>query len=635
MSRAAPYGTWPSPLAVADAAAQRLSRAGLASDGDALWWLESRPAEGGRTVLVRAQAGEEPEVVSPDGVSIRSRVHEYGGGAWCLLGAGAAAPFAYVEHRGQRVWVPASDGPVALSPEPAAGGSVHHGGLTAGPDGSVLCVRERLAGDTVKRSVVRLEPGTPGAESTLCRGHDFFGAPAVAPDGRRLAWVAWDHPDMPWDATSLWVGSIDPGGPAPTRVGERLLDGCSVDQPVWLDDETLVFVADATGWWQPWLWRGDGDPVRLVGLEAEFQGPAWGLAQHTVAALSPELLACIWRHDGVDRLGLVGTNGAIRELDQPCVVAASLCAHRDGVAWLGATPTEPAGVWWRPAPGDGPAERVSGLASPVPEAVVAVAAPFGVAVGPRTVHAHLYRPRNAEWHGPDGERPPLVVQCHGGPTGGCDAGFDPVVQLLTTRGYAVAAVDYAGSTGYGRAYRRALEGQWGATDVDDCVAVALALADAGEVDGHRMAIRGQSSGGLTALGALVRSRAFAAAVAWYGVTDLMGLVATTHDFESRYTDRLVGPLPEAADLYAERSPLHRVEEIEGAVLLLQGEDDPVVPADQTRAMVAALGARGVRVEVHYFAQESHGFRRAETLVASFEAELDFYRSVFGPVDGVG
>jgi dipeptidyl aminopeptidase/acylaminoacyl peptidase len=243
------------------------------------------------------------------------------------------------------------------------------------------------------------------------------------------------------------------------------------------------------------------------------------------------------------------------------------------------------------------------------------------------VHANFFAPHLSGWHGPNDEAPPLIVHCHGGPTGSADAGFDPVIQMLTTRGYAVATVNFAGSTGYGSAYRQALDGAWGVTDVDDCIAVARWLAETGRVDGQRMAIRGGSAGGLTALGALVRSTMFAAAVSWYGVTDLMGLVATTHDFESRYTDRLIGPLPEAAADYAQRSPVQHVDEITGAVLLLQGEDDPVVPADQTRQMAAALVARGVRCEVRYFAGESHGFRRADTLVACFEAELAFYQEV--------
>ena len=271
---------------------------------------------------------------------------------------------------------------------------------------------------------------------------------------------------------------------------------------------------------------------------------------------------------------------------------------------------------------------MSGALAPLRAIDVSVAEPISVSSrGGREIHGHFYPPRLSGWQGPEGAAPPLVVHCHGGPTASSDAGFDPMVQMFTTRGYAVVTVDFAGSTGYGRAYRRSLDGQWGVADIDDCVAVAEWLADAGRVDRHKMAIRGGSAGGLTALGALVRSDVFAAAVSWYGVTDLVSLAATTHDFESRYTDRLIGPLPETASRYEERSPLNRVDEITGAVLLLQGEDDPVVPADQTRRMAEALTARGIRCEARYFAGESHGFRRADTLIACFEAELAFYADV--------
>jgi dipeptidyl aminopeptidase/acylaminoacyl peptidase len=415
--------------------------------------------------------------------------------------------------------------------------------------------------------------------------------------------------------------------------------GSSVDQPVWLTGETLAFVADAGGWWQPWCWRVGGVPERVSKVEAEFQGPAWAFGQHTLVALEPDLLACVWRSGGVDHVGLLARDGRLEEVVQPCVGASLLCAHDGGLAWLGQTPFSPAGVWWCPRPSsvgesgsdsvsESGAVSVSGALAPLGTEDISVAEALTVpsSVG-RVVHANLYRPRRSGWQGPEGDAPPLIVHCHGGPTGSADAGFDPMVQMLTTRGYAVATVNFAGSTGYGRPYRQALDGQWGVADIDDCVDVARWLAENGWVNGDHMAIRGGSAGGLTALGALVRSDVFAAAVSWYGVTDITGLVATTHDFESRYTDRLIGPLPEAAALYEERSPLNRVAEIDGAVLLLQGEDDPVVPADQTRRMAAALAARGVRCEARYFAGESHGFRRADTLVACFEAELRFYGEV--------
>jgi dipeptidyl aminopeptidase/acylaminoacyl peptidase len=642
VSPTAPFGTWDSPFGVAEVAAQRVSRYSLASAGDALLWLEGRPEEAGRVVLVRASVVGEPVVVSPPGTSIRSRVHEYGGGAWCLV-AGAERPssFAYVEERSQRVHVVTADGaePVALTPEPPAGERWHHGGLVPGPSGAVLAVRERHDIDGgVERRVVWLDPGSPGTESVLCLGRDFYGALAPSPDGSRLAWVTWDHPNMPWDSTELWVGALRGDGSGwavenSERVGGERLDGSSVDQPVWLGRDTLAFVADADGWWQPWMWRAAEAPVPVSEREAEFQGPAWAFGQHTLVALGPARLACAWRRDGVDHLGTLGIDDhRLTELAQPCVTVSSLCAHDGGVAWFGQTPSLPGGVWWCSPPGEeaegAAAVRLSGPPSPLGEPDVSVAEPISVVSrGGRPVHANFYAPRRAGWEGPEGVAPPLIVQCHGGPTSGADGGFDPLVQMFTTRGYAVVTVNFAGSTGYGREYRRALEGQWGVADIDDCVEVATWLANGGRVDRERMAIRGGSAGGLTALGALVRSDVFAAAVSWYGVTDLMGLAASTHDFESRYTDRLIGPLPEAAALYEERSPLNRVGDITGAVLLLQGEDDPVVPADQTRRMAEALTARGIRCEARYFEGESHGFRRADTLIACFEAELAFYADV--------
>lgn len=674
----APYGRWPSPLTVADAAAGRRSRSALASDGEHLYWLEGRPWEGGRTVLVRSarDAGGAAEDVSPPGVSIRSRVHEYGGGAWCLVpGAGRHPDVAFVDQADQRIRLaPAGDrreGSVApprpLSAEPPEGAAWYHGDLRAAPGGRwVLAVREEHRAGAVSRAVVAYAvpsgpddgstggstEGWPGGTGTvLLSGRDFYAAPRPDPAGRCLAWLCWDHPDMPWDAAELWVGSLDldpvPAAGAPTLVAGGTGDAggtgsivgtgqVSAGQPLWCADGSLVFMADPDGWWVPHRWRGPGEPVtRLCREDAEFHGPDWSLGQATVAELPSGVLACRRRRDGVDAVVLVDPgSGDVAVLDQPCVSVPALCAHRGGVAWLGATPDAATAAWWWPG---GPAEPRAGgavgAAAPygppepalLPPEDVSVARPFSLrGRSGRDVHGLYFAPTLAGTEGPPGAAPPLVVQCHGGPTGSVDPGFDPVVQLLTTRGYAVAAVDYAGSTGYGRAYRDRLHGAWGVADVDDCVDAARHLAAEGLADPRRMAVRGSSAGGLTALGALARSDAFAAAVSWYGVTDLLALAAATHDFEAHYTDRLIGPLPAAADEYRRRSPVEQVDRMSGAVLVLQGLDDPVVPASQAEAMVAELRARGLDCRYLAFPGESHGFRRAETLRASLEAELDFY-----------
>jgi dienelactone hydrolase len=650
-----PYGQWPSPLTAGQVAAGRRSRSGLATDGDALYWLESRPEDGGRQVLVRAVPGGRPEDVSPAGTSVRSRVHEYGGGAYCLLPA--AGSVAYVDQADQRVYrLDPGRPPVALTPPPPAGTEWRHGDLSAAGQW-VLAVREVHAGGTVRRAIVAVAldgappdtaldggPGEvvpPDEVTVLVDGREFFAAPRArsGPDAV-VAWVCWDHPDMSWDASELWVGDLVAGPDGrPAVTGSRRVAGGraavagpddeSVGQPTWLADGSLLFVSDAGGWWQPWRWAPAEGARRLVDDAAEYHGPDWQLGQATLAELADGRIACRRRHAGVDQVGTIAAaGGPFEPLDQPCVAVDAVVGHRGRAAWLGATAAAAPTVWWDGP--TGPSPCVDGGPALLDPADVAAAEPFELAGrNGRTVHGLFYRPALRGVRGPDGDRPPLVVFCHGGPTGNAGAGFDPVVQLFTTRGFAVAAVDYAGSTGYGRDYRRALWGEWGVADVDDCVDAARQLAADGLVDGARLAIRGGSAGGLTALAALVRSDTFAAAASWYGVTDLLALAASTHDFEARYLDRLVGPLPAAAAEYRRRSPVHRVDEIDAAVLVLQGLDDPVVPPSQATAMVDALVERGRRCEYLAFPGEAHGFRRAETTEAALRAELAFYQEVLG------
>jgi acetyl esterase/lipase len=650
-TRVVAYGRWPSGLDEHTAGAGRQSRSSLQSDGTHLYWLESRPQERGRSVVVRADPSGRVVDASPPSVSVRSRVHEYGGGAYCVLGGpeGALA-LAYVDQTDQRVWLMPLEGngaPRALSPEPPAGQRWHHGDLRATTDGrTVLAVRESHDGaGGVTHSLVSLSTGPTVDSSALWEGDGFVAAPRMDRAGARLAWLTWQHPDMPWDATELWVGELgttasgamgvsDPhrvaGGPSSGVAG----DGESVGQPLWLDDGRLVFVSDAAGWWQPWSWEeGAAAPTLLCGDEGEFHGPDWALGQSTIAELGNGDLACRRRVGGVDQLGVVsGGGGAFAPLDQPCVTISAVCAHADGLAWLGSTPERPSQPWWgATASGDGWRTTPSPVLPPgrilLEAADVSVAESFSVPTARGEVPGLYYRPQLSGVEGPPGVSPPLVVFCHSGPTGCAEPGFDPAVQFFTSRGFAVAAVDYAGSIGYGRAYRRRLFGTWGLADADDCAAAALALAERGLADPGRMAARGSSAGGFTALCALARSRVFAGAVSWYGVTDLLALAATTHDFEAHYTDRLVGPLPEAAAEYRRRSPVNLVDQMEGAVLLLQGLDDPVVPPEQATSMAEALAARGLRVDYLPFEGESHGFRRAESVAAGLAAELAFYQDI--------
>ena len=630
----------------------KVSLSEVCSDGEAVYWLESRPAEAGRTVVVRAD-GDGLTDHSPQGVSIRSRVNEYGGGALCLVPGRSAGAFAYVDQSDQRVWFcdgaagPEASGaaaPVALSSMPPADEIHRHGGLSATSDGEwVLAVREVHAAGTERpsRSIVALSTRGPSpCESTLVEGHDFFGAPRVHPAGDRLAVVAWDHPDMPWDASILLLqplGHARCGAHAHARLraagpARRVAGGPdeSVGQPDWGRDGTMRFVSDRAGWWQPYRHSGRvGDarePVRVTAAEAEFHGPDWVLGQQTMVETADGTLVARMTAAGRDALVRLDGNHATgpRQVAQPCVSIAALCAHADGVALIGSTPEVPSTVWIWGAGGGASALRPAAAVS-LGSDDVATGEPF-VLTGRtgRPVYGTLFRPTRRATQGPDGSAPPLITWCHGGPTSSCQAGLDLTVQFFTTRGFAVACVDYAGSSGYGRAYRCALWGLWGVADSEDCLDAALHLAAQGEIDPQRMAIRGGSAGGMTALNALAAGEGFAACVSWYGVTDLLGLVATTHDFEAHYTDRLIGPLPEARQLYEERSPVQRAGSLRGSVLLLQGTEDPVVPAAQAEGMREALRAAGTHCDLEFFEGEGHGFRRADTLTACLEAELAFY-----------
>jgi len=636
-------------------ARSKVSLSEVCSDGDAVYWLESRPGEGGRTVVVRADARGTADH-SPEGVSVRSRVNEYGGGALCLVPGRSVGAFAYVDQSDQRVWFcdgPGSSAtsvkvaPVPLSGEPPAGQVHRHGGLSATADGEwVLAVREVHHDGSARpvRSVVALStrPGTP-CEATLLDGHDFFGTPRPHPAGDRLVVVAWDHPDMPWDASTVMLvplGPVSCGAAAhahnllqPSGPAERIAGGPAeaVGQPDWARDGSLRFVSDRLGWWQPYghsgrLGSGE-EPRLLTALEAEFHGPDWVLGQRTMAETTDGALVARMTDAGRDalvRLDPHGDRGPAQPLGQPCVSIAALCAHGNGVALIGSTPETPATVWlWDPVGGARPLRPAADVA--LVRGDVAVGEPFTVTgrTG-RLVHGTLFRPTLRDTHGPAGTMPPLLTWCHGGPTSSCQAGFDLTLQFFTTRGFAVACIDYAGSSGYGRVYRCALWGQWGVADSQDCLDAARELAARGEVDAERLAIRGGSAGGMTALNALAAGEGFGACVSWYGVTDLLGLVATTHDFEAHYTDRLIGPLPGSRPLYEERSPVHRAGSMRGSVLLLQGTEDPVVPPAQAESMRDALAAAGAHCDLEFFEGEGHGFRRADTLTACLEAELAFY-----------
>ena len=658
-------GWWPSSWSASEVAAGKVSRSGLQTDGGSVYWSESRPNEGGRQVVVGRAPGEPPRDCSPPGVSVRSRVHEYGGGAATVVGG----VLFYVDESDQ-AWhrlvldagSPVRHAPGMADPGPGAAAVRYADGrLTAGGRWFVT-VDERVGAEGTDHRIVALPVDGVAPAVPLCCDDDFVAAPRPSPDGRWLAWMGWDHPSMPWDSSSVWIAPLVEDATSIGLGARRRVaggDGIAVGQPRWCRDGSLLLVDDRNGWWLPYRvapssWGGvgsGGTPAGppLVDLAAEFHGPDWAFGQATLAEREDGSIAARMRRDGRDDLVLLQPGPAgplsggwtVSTIEQPCVTLAGVAGAPGGaIVVLGSTATEAQVVLELDPDGARPSRRLSDP----PRVTIPAGEVLGRPTGPGAPAGHSAfrgsssQPVNPVVDAAGGGPPPLVVFCHGGPTGAAEAGYDPVVQFFTSRGIAVAAVDYRGSTGYGRAYRDQLRGRWGEGDVDDCVAFAEALARAGRVDGSRRAIRGTSAGGLTALGALVRSGRFAGAVSWYGVTDLEALAADTHDFESRYLDRLVGPLPEAAAVYRDRSPIHHPDRVTGRVLLLQGADDPVVPASQVEGFAARPGRAGVDCRLCWSSPgESHGFRRAETIETALELELSFYRSLFtsiAPTTGV-
>ncbi|HEX4213756.1 MAG TPA: S9 family peptidase [Candidatus Dormibacteraeota bacterium] len=627
-----PYGAWPSPISAADVVAGgRRFRGAQFVDGD-VWWTEGRPEEQGRQAVVRQDAEGRVHDVIPPPWNARSRVHEYGGTSWLTVTFEGATALVFANFADQRLYRVSPGGtPVAITPEPDEPAALRYADPVLGPGGDeVWWVREAHHEGTVVRHLVGVRVDGAGVRE-LVGGSDFLAYPRPSPDGRRLAWVAWDHPRMPWDGTELRVadiGSDGAVGPARTVLGgERE----SVLQPEWTVDGDLHLISDRSGWWN--LYRLDlesGDLRALCPREEEFAGPLWSLGSAWYAALDDGRLAVLHGTDA-EGLGLLDPeSGDLRELDLPYTSYDGLSIQGTSLLTVAASPTHAPGILLVDlVSGEHrhvlvAVDRMPDLAYlPHPEAMT-VAGTAG-----RDVHAWVYPPANPDVEAPADELPPYIVVVHGGPTGQSHATLSLDVAYFTSRGFGIVDVNYGGSTGYGREYRERLRGQWGVVDVEDAASSARALADQGLADGPRLAIRGGSAGGWTTLAALTRSRVFSAGVSYFGVAELERFVETTHDFESRYIDGLVGPLPEALDLYRQRAPLNNVDALSCPVLLLQGSEDRVVPPSQSEMFRDALVRKGIPHAYLLFEGEQHGFRRRETKIAALEAELSFYGQVFG------
>jgi dipeptidyl aminopeptidase/acylaminoacyl peptidase len=623
----APYGSWASPIRLDDIVGEVIGIGEPSIDGDDTYWLEGRPAEGGRRILVRSGIDGVIADVLPAPYNVRTRVHEYGGGSY--VAHGGVVVFSNFEDGRLYRLDPGLEEPVAITPE----GPWRYADLRPDPGRRrYVAVREDHSGEgQAAAAIVAIPLDGQAPPVVLVTGPDFLAAPRIAPDGSRLAWLEWDHPDMPWDASRLRVAPIGADG----SLGESaLLAGGpeeSIAQPEWSADGVIHFVSDRTGWWN--LYRLLDGPTldALAPMPAEFADPAWVFGRSSYAFTPDGSVVAVARRDGRDRLLHVRPDELVGEIETPYTEFEGLAAGPAGIVTVAGAPAEPT-VVARLDPATlavaGVLRRASGFVLD-PELVSAPETIHFPTSGGRTAHALYYAPRNPRFVGAPDERPPVVVVSHGGPTSNASTALDLSTQLLTSRGIAVVDVDYGGSSGYGRAFRRQLNGEWGVVDVDDCVAAAQFLAARGDVDPARMAIAGGSAGGFTTLAALAFRDVFAAGVTRFGVGDLERMTQDTHKFESRYLDRLVGPYPEAARIYRERSPVHFLDRISCPVLVMQGLDDKVVPPSQAEAIVAALAANGIPYAYIPFAGEGHGFRSAASIRRSLEAELSFLGQVFG------
>jgi dipeptidyl aminopeptidase/acylaminoacyl peptidase len=637
----APYGAWTSPLSAARLATASASIGQARACGDLLLWTETRPAEGGRVALLSRDAAGRVTEVLPAGFSVRTRVHEYGGMAF----ARAGRTLLFANDADQRLYAvePGRD------PQPLTPAGLRYADGAATVDGRcVLFIREdhRAAGEPAN-GIVMVDPLQPGEGTVLYDRSDFAAFPRPNADGSRLAFISLDHPQMPWDGTQLHVGTLR---------GQALVDvqtvaggnDESVLEPCWDVDGTLYFLSDRSGGWQLYRWRdgavGPVAPESAALMGAEIGAPLWQLGQSSYALLGDGCaLACVCRK-ARDELVLIDlARGAVTPLPLPFAAFGSIGAigPRSAFALAAAEDELPALIAIDIASGRHDVIRRPS-ASPLPAAYVshAEAIEFPTAAGadgePRSAHAFFYPPRNPAYASPPGMQPPLLVVLHGGPTGQSSPALNLQRQFWTTRGFAVVDVNYGGSSGFGRDYRRRLRGQWGVVDLADAVAAVRFLADAGRIDRKRVVIRGGSAGGFTVLCALAFTDVFAAGVNYFGVADLASLAADTHKFESRYLDSLVAPLPEGEAIYRARSPIHHLQRMQAALITFQGAEDKAVPPEQSRAIVAAVRARGLPVAYLEFEGEQHGFRRAENIVRALEAELYFLGRVLGytPADDV-
>ncbi len=623
----APYGSWRSPITADAIVAESIGISSVAIDGEAVLWTETRPSEGGRYVIVRMEPDGTVSDVNPAPFNARTRVHEYGGGAW--IADGGTVWFSNFDD--QRIYrIEPGRAPEPITPDAPLR---YADAVLDRPRDRLICVREDHSDpDHIINAIAAVATDGSGEQTVLFAGWDFVSSPRLSPDGSTLAWMSWNHPNMPWDGTHLWTAPVHDDG----TLGEPTLaaggDSVSVFQPGWSPDGVLHFADDRSGWWNLYRLAQDGTE-EVYRDDAEYARPQWVFGSHTYGFAGNGSIVCAVNRGGSWSLNLLNPEThAVTPLNVPAGEMG-----RGDLAVSGVTAVVIAGDARRPMSllrvnlrtGEWDSVRQSASVD-LTEAYVSPARTIEFpSTDGRTAYAQYYAPRNPAYQAPEGSLPPLLTLSHGGPTGAASSALDLSVQFWTTRGFAVVDVDYGGSVGYGRAYRQLLNGNWGIVDVDDCANAALHLVHQRLADGGRLAIRGGSAGGYTTLAALAFRNVFAAGASYYGVSDLTALAEDTHKFESRYLDRLVGPYPEGAENYRNRSPINHTEGFSCPIILFQGLEDRIVPPNQAEMMYEAVRSKGIPCAYLPFVGEQHGFRRAENIKRALEAELYFYSRVFG------
>ncbi len=628
--KTAPYGSWKSPITADLMVEGTVGLGGVSWDGDNIYWIEGRPSEAGRSVIVRLTPDNQLNDVTPQSFNVRTRVHEYGGGSY-IVNQGTVYFSNFVDQRLYQQNIQGENSPYQITPKPITPEAEYRyaDGVIDSQNQRLICVREdHTQGGEAVNTIISINLNNSEDIRVIVEGNDFYAFPRLSPDGNKLSWISWNHPNMPWDGTELWVAEVNFEG----YLGEKkLIAGGleeSIFQPQWSPDGVLYFVSDRSNWWNLYRYTGTIEPLHPIA--AEFGLPLWVFGMSTYGFSSAEKIICTYSKNGNWYLASLDTKTLqLQDIDTPYTAIDSLTVSGNQVLFIGSSPTESSAiVKLNLETGELEVLRRSSQIV-LDKGYLSVPQPieFPTENG-KTAYGFFYPPQNKDYQAFEAEKPPLVVKSHGGPTAATSSSLSLKNQYWTSRGFAVLDVNYGGSTGYGREYRQRLNKSWGIVDVDDCCNGAKYLAEQGLVDGNRMAIAGGSAGGYTTLCALTFKDVFKAGASYYGVSDLEALATDTHKFESRYLDGLIGVYPEEKALYQQRSPIHSVEKLSCPVIFFQGSEDKIVPPNQAEMMVAALKAKGVTVEYVLFEGEQHGFRKAENIKSAIEGEFDFYAKVF-------